>query len=129
MSTLQTTPQPGDRIGPRRGARALALCTLVAIGLALLILLPTNHRAPAPTTGRTAHEDTVAAQTPAPAGCFRDPSTHALTCSDTAPSPVSNPAPAGYFRDPATHKLLRPASSGHPARQHPVNHLHGRIVP
>ena len=129
MSTLQTTPQNGDRISSRKGARVLALSTLVAIGLALLILVPTNQRVAAPTAGNIAHEGTLTAQTPAPAGCFRDPATHALSCSHTAPTPVAIAAPAGYFRDPATHKLLRLPAVGHRAGQHPANHSRGRIIP
>jgi hypothetical protein len=129
MSTLQTTPQRRNRTSNRRGAKVLAVCTLAAIGLALLILVPTNQRATAPTTGSIAHEAALTAQTPAPAGCFRDPATHALTCSHTAPSPVANPAPAGYFRDPATHELLRLPTAQNRAGQHPANHSRGRIIP
>lgn len=129
MSTLQTTPQHGNRISPRTGAKVLALCTLAAIGLALFILVPTEERATAPTAGRVAHEAGLAAQTRAPAGCFRDPVTHALLCSPTAPFPVATPAVAGYFRDPVTHELLRLPTAPHPAGQNPVNHSRGRIIP
>ncbi len=108
MSTLQDR----DRIRART-ATALALTTLIAIGLALLILTPTDHRKNATTTARIAQPPSQAAaltaQAPGPAGCVRDPATHALICSHAAPTPTATPAPAGYFRDPATHKLLRPA--------------------
>lgn len=129
MSTLQTTPQPGDRISPRPGAKVLALSTLVAIGLALFILMPTNQRATAPTAHSIAHQAGLTAQTPAPAGCFRDPTTHALTCSHIAPSPVANPALAGSYRDPATHKLLRITVAHKSAAHLPPNDSRGRIVP
>jgi hypothetical protein len=128
MSTLQTIPQPGDKTTSRPGAKVLALSTLVAIGLALLILVPTNHRATTPTTGSIA-QDALTAQTPTPAGCFRDPATHALTCSHTAAAPLTTPAPARYYRDPATHKLLRLPTAPHPAKQNPANHSRGRIIP
>jgi hypothetical protein len=128
MSTLQTTPQRRNRTSNRRGAKVLALCTLAAIGLALLILVPTNQRATAPTTGSIA-QDALTAQTPAPAGCFRDPATHALTCSHTAAAPLTTPAPARYYRDPATHKLLPLPTAPHPAKQNPANHSRGRTIP
>ena len=128
MSTLQKSPKHHDRIRARRGT-ALTLGALIAIGLALLILMPTGHRTAAPTTGSTAHEATLTAQIPAPAGCFRDPATHALTCYRAAPAPTATAAPAGYFRDPATHKLLRLPTARHRAGQHPANHSRGRIIP
>jgi hypothetical protein len=129
MSTLQNTPQHRDRIRTRLGTGILALSTLIAIGLALLILMPTGHRTTPPTRGSIATEAALAAQTPARAGCFRDPATHALTCSHPAPAPIVTPAPAGYLRDPATHTLLRiPAPrtrAGGPTPDHP----RGRIIP
>jgi len=128
MSTLQNTPHR-NRIRARPGTVLLALTALITIGLALLILTPTGHRATAPTTGSTAHEATLTAQIPAPAGCFRDPATHALTCYRAAPAPTATAAPAGYFRDPATHKLLRLPTARHRAGQHPANHSRGRIIP
>ena len=129
MSTLQTTPQHGNRIRSRSGAKVLALSTLAAIGLALLILTPTSPHATAPITDSIARQAGLTAQTPAPAGCFRDPATHALTCAHTAASPVLTPAVAGYFRDPATHKLLRLPNARHRAGQHPASHSRGRIIP
>jgi hypothetical protein len=132
MSTLHHTPPNRHRIRSRPGT-ALTLTALIAIGLALLILTPTGHHTSTPTTGGTAqpHLQTAALtdQTPAPAGCFRDPTTHALTCSHAAPAPTATAAPAGYLRDPATHKLLRLHTARHPARQHPANHSRGRIIP
>lgn len=129
MSTLQTTPQHHDRTKTRLGTGALALSTLIALGLALLTLMPANHRAAAPTAGSTALLAAPTAETPAPAGCFRDPATHTLTCTDTAPSSVATQALVGYFRDPVTHKLLRFATKRHPAGRDPVNHSRGRIIP
>jgi hypothetical protein len=129
MSTLQTTPQHRNRTSTRLGGKVLLLSALVASGLALLVLAPTNHHAIAPTSSSTAHEAAITTQTQAPVGCFRDPATHALTCSHTAPSPVATPAPAGYFRDPTTHQLLRLAGAPNRAKQHPANHPRGRIIP
>lgn len=127
MSTLQTTPQHGDRTRTRPGAKVLALSTLVAIGLALLILAH-NQRA-TPPVGSTAHEASLPAQTRTPAGCFRDPLTHALACAHAAPSRVAATAIAGYYRDPVTHELLRLPTARHAAGQDPVNHSRGRIIP
>ena len=129
MSTLQTTSQHRNNTGRRSGGKVLALSTLAAIGLALLILVPTNQRVAAPTAGNIAPEGTLTAQTPAPAGCFRDPASHALTCYHAAPAPTATPARAGYFRDPATHKLLRLPTARHSVGQHPANHSRGRIIP
>jgi hypothetical protein len=131
MSTLQDTPPDRHRIRARPGT-ALALGALIAIGLALLILIPTGHRTSAPTTSGITQPLAQAAlttQTPAPGSCFRDPATHALTCYRAAPASTATAAPAGYFRDPATHKLLRLPTARHPARQHPANHSRGRIIP
>jgi len=131
MSTLQNTPQH-DRTSSRPGAKVLALTTLAAIGLALLILIPTGHRTSPPTTGSIAQplsQAALTAQTPAPAGCFRDPATHTLICNHSAPAPTATAAPAGYLRDPATHKLLHLPTAPHPATQHPANHSRGRIIP
>jgi len=132
VSTLQHTPPDRHRIKARPGI-ALALTTLIAIGLALLILIPTGHRTSAPTTRSIAQlplqTAALTAQTPAPAGCFRDPVTHALTCSHTALAPTATHAPAGYFRDPATHKLLRLPAALHRERQPAANHARGRIIP
>ena len=97
--TLPDTPQHRDNIRTRLGAGILALSTLTAIGLALLILAPTNHRTTTPTTSRIATQAALPAQAPAPAGCFRDPATHALTCSRPRPAPIATRAPASYFRD------------------------------
>ena len=50
MSTLKNAPQDRDGIRTRPGTAWLALTTLMAIGLALLILMPTDHRTTAPIT-------------------------------------------------------------------------------
>ena len=133
MSTLQNTSRHRDRIRTRIGTGALALAGLIAIGFALLILMPTGHRTDKPTAGSIAQRPSSAAaltaRIAAPGGCFRDPATHSLICSHTAPAPTATPAPAGYFRDPATHKLLRLPAAQHRAGQHPANHSRGRIIP
>jgi hypothetical protein len=122
-TTLPPTRQPRDTTK----TRLLAVVALAAIGLALLILTP-GHRSTAPTAAGTAHEAALTAQTPAPAGCFRDPATHALSCYHAPPAPTATAAPAGYFRDPTTHKLLRvPAHK--PAAHLPADHSRGRIIP
>jgi hypothetical protein len=126
MSTLQKSPQHHDRIRTRPGT-PLALGALIAIGLALLILMP-GHRTSAPTEGSIAHQAALTAQTPAPAGCFRDPATHALTCSQGESVAAATYARAAYFRDPATHKLLRLPATRHHAGQLPADHSHGRIL-
>jgi hypothetical protein len=128
MSTLQDTTPHRHRIRARPGT-ALALAALIPIGLALVILTPTSHHTTAPTTGNLAAGAAFTAQTPAPAGCFRDPATHALTCHQAALTPTATPTPAGYFRDPATHKLLRLPTARHRAGRHPANHSRGRIIP
>ena len=133
MSTLQHTTHHCDRIRTRIGTGALGLAALIAIGFALLILMPTGHRTSVPIAGSIAQPHPQAAaltsQTPAPAGCFRDPATHALTCSRPTPAPTATPTRAGYFRDPATHKLLRVPTARHRAGQDPANHSRGRIIP
>jgi len=133
MSTLQTTSQHRNNTGRRSGGKVLALSTLAAIGLALLILIPTGHRTGAPTARSIAQPvsqaSALTAQTPAPGGCFRDPATHALTCSQSASAATATAVPAGYFRDPATHKLLRLPTARHSVGQHPANHSRGRIIP
>jgi hypothetical protein len=100
MSTLQKTPQHHDRIRTRPGT-ALALGALIAIGLALLILIPTGHRTSARTASSIAQPAAQAAgltaQSSALAGCFRDPATHARTCFPAAPALTATPAPAGLF--------------------------------
>lgn len=132
MSTLQDTPPNRNSIRARPGT-ALTLSALIATGLALLILMPTGHHPSAPTTTSIPHPHlqtaALAAQTAPPAGCFRDPATHALTCSHAAPTPIATPAPAGNFRDPATHKLLRLHAAHHREGQPPPNGSRGRIIP
>ena len=102
MSALQDTAKHHHRFRIR-GAGALALSVLVAIGAALLILIPTGHRA----TARAA-------------GSVTQPASHlAITAYLTTRS--------GYFRDPATHKLLR-IHRGH-ARHLPPVHPSGGVAP
>ena len=126
--TLPNTPQHRDSIRTRLGAGILALSTLTAIGLALLILAPTNHRTTTPTTSRIQTQAALPPQAPAPAGCFRDPATHALTCSRPRPTPIATRAPS-YFRDPITHKLLRIPAARKRAEHRPPNHSRGRTIP
>jgi hypothetical protein len=123
-----STPQPTRQSRDTTKTRVLALTALAAVGLALLILTP-GHRTTAPTAAITAHQTALTAQTPAPAGCFRDPVSHALSCSYAAAAPTAISVPAGYFRDPATHKLLHLPAAGHPAGQPPANHSRGRTIP
>jgi hypothetical protein len=133
MTTLQNTSQHRDRIRTRIGTGAFALAALIAIGLALLILMPTGHRTGQPAGGSIAQAHSqavvITAHAAAPGGCLRDPTTHALICSQEAPAPTATPMPAGYYRDPATHKLLRHLAAQHRIGQHPANHSHGRIIP
>jgi hypothetical protein len=133
MSTLQQHTSPDRRRIAARPGAALALTALIAIGLALLILMPTGHGTTTPTTGSIARPpaqaDALTAQTPALDGCFRDPATHALTCYHGASAATATAAPAGYFRDPATHKLLRLPTTRQRAGQHPADHSRGRIIP
>jgi hypothetical protein len=132
MSTLPQTPPKRHRTTARPGAAA-ALIALAALGVALLILMPTGHRTATPTTGSIAQPPSQAsaltAQTPALPSCFRDPATHALTCYHAASAPTATPPPAGYWRDPVTHKLLRLPTARKRAGQHPANHSRGRIIP
>lgn len=132
MSTPQNPSQPRDSIRTRPGTAVLGLTGLIAIGLALLILIPSDHRTSAPTTSSSAHPLAQAAarsaRTPASGGCFRDPANHALTCSHAAPVPTATSAPAGYLRDPATHQLLRLPTAPNRAGQHPASHSRGRII-
>ena len=128
MSTLQDTPPEPHGIRARRRT-VLALSALITIGLALLILTPTGHRTSAPTTGSTAHEAALAAQPPAPAGCFRDPATHAFTCYHAAPTPTATAEPAGYFRDPATHQLLGKPTGHKRGRRRPSHPSSGGVAP
>jgi len=133
MSTLQQHTSPDRRRIAARPGTVLALSALIAIGLALLILMPTGHGTTTPTTGSIARPPAQAAaltaQTPPPGGCFRDPATHALTCSQSASAATATAVPAGYFRDPATHKLLRLPTARHRAGQHPADHSRGRTIP
>ena len=133
MSTLQTTPQHRDRIRGRLGTTVLALGTLVAIGLAVLILMPTSHRTTAPTAGNVAQPLSNAATavpvTAAPPGCFHNPHTHAVLCPQGQHAAATTSTPTGYFRDPATHKLLRLPTARHRAGQHPADHSRGRTIP
>jgi hypothetical protein len=106
MSTLQSTAHHHHRA--RTGA--LALGTLIAIGLALLILIPTGHATSSTKLSSIpqplSHAAPIAS-IPLSGGCFRDPGTHALTCSHAAPAYPDTPnASTSYFRDPVTHKLL-----------------------
>ncbi|MBV9000975.1 MAG: hypothetical protein JO304_18070 [Solirubrobacterales bacterium] len=133
MSTLQNTTQHRDRIRTRIGTGALALAALIAIGLALLILMPIGHRTGQPTALSIAQPHSQAAaliaHTAHPGGWLHDPATHALISSQAAPAPSATPAPAGYYREPATHRLLRLPAARHLAGQHPTNHFRGRIIP
>ena len=109
MSKLQHTARLRDRIGSRLGTILLALSVLCAIGVAVLILVPSRHHAHKPTPPILV--------------------THAQPqAAPAAPIAVPTPAPAGYFRDPATHALLRlhtTASGGAPL---PAGHALGRII-
>ena len=127
--TLPNTPQHRDSIRTRLGAGILALSTLTAIGVALLMLAPTSHRTTTPTTSRIATQSALPAQAPAPAGCFREPATHALTCSRPRPAPIATRAPASYFRDPITHKLLRIPAARKRAEHRLPDHSRGRTIP
>jgi hypothetical protein len=133
MSTLQQHTPPKRHRTPARPGAALALIALAALGVALLILTPTGHRTATPTTGSIAQPPAQAsvltAQTPALPSCFRDPTTHALTCYHAASTPTATLPPAGYWRDPVTHKLLRLPTARQRAGQHPANHSRGRIIP
>jgi hypothetical protein len=130
LSTLQNIPRQQDRIRARP-AIGRALTALFAIGLALLILMPTARStgAPSPNTRPASQAAARAAGTLVPAGCFRDPTNHTLTCvvlqrlgnrlnpaqtttyyitagsSKGAASPAQTLVPAGCFRDPTHHTL------------------------
>ena len=98
MYTPQYIPRHRDRIG----RLAAGLITLAAIGLALLILVPSGGRkriASGPNTAvRTPTRATLTTVvTTPPAGCFRDPLTHALLCARTVSAPIASRAPARYF--------------------------------
>lgn len=90
MTTLETTPRPHRRRTPFR-TRLLALGALTAIGAAALMLaLSGTNRATNPhATVSGAHVRPYA-----PRG------------------DVPSAAPAGYFRDPTTHALLRAPHAG-----------------
>ena len=143
MSTLQGTTGLQDRIGSRLGTIMLALSVLCAIGVAVLILVPSGHQARKPTPSISAgHAQAapvahagpvppVAVATPVPAGSFRDPATHAILrpkAAPVAPPTLTNPAPAGSFRDPATHALLRVRTTTSGGAPLPANHSLGRII-
>lgn len=124
MSTLQNTAQDEHRT--RTGALALGI--LIAIGLAVLIFIPTAHRTSATTVGGVAEPSSPAALT-ASAACFRDPGTHALTCSHVAPSTGAQAASTGYFRDPATHQLLGKPTRHTPRHRRPPHPPSGGVAP
>ena len=107
MSMLQRNTGLRDRIGSRLGTIVLALSVLCAIGVAVLILVPSRHQAhkPAPTIS-DAHPQAAAVAVVAPA----------------------TPAPSGNFRDPTTHALLRVRSSASDGAPLPANHSLGRII-
>lgn len=106
MSSLQNTTQHRDRIRTRIGTGALTLAAFIAIGLALLILMPIGHRTAQPTALSIAQPH-----------------------SKAAPAPTATPARAGYYREPATHRLLRLPAARYLAGQQPTNHFRGRIIP
>jgi len=133
MSTRQTTRQPHPR-RTRLATSLIALSALIAIGLALLILTPTSvHRTTPhrPNTATAIHTHPIAAAvvTRPTAGCFRDPVTHALFCSASAPAPFGIPTPPGYVRDSGTPELMRVANTPDPAGHLPAGHSRGRIIP
>jgi|HubBroStandDraft_6_1064221.scaffolds.fasta_scaffold82106_2 hypothetical protein len=127
MSILKNTTQKPARIRTRSGTGTLGLSTLIAIGLGLLILIP-GHRTNAPTEDGIAIQAALTSQTPAPVGCFRDPASHTLTCSQAAPASIATAGPPGYFRDPVTRKLLRLPITRHQARHLPAGHSRVRIL-
>jgi hypothetical protein len=104
MPTLQPSRGLRDRIRGRLGTGALALSALCAVGLAVLTLTSAGHKA------NKAISPIGAAQT------------------HVAPAAVATPAPAGYFRDPGTHALLRVRATGSGAGSLPANHSRGRIL-
>lgn len=130
MYTPQYIPRHRDRIGRLAGG----LITLAAIGLALLILVPSGGRkriASGPNTAvRTPTRATLTTVvTTPPAGCFRDPLTHALLCARTVSAPIASRAPARYFRDPVTHMLLPLSRTPDLAGGRRSSDSHGRILP
>jgi hypothetical protein len=132
MSTLQDTSQHRVRTRTRFGAGGFAITTLIAVGLAVLILAPTSAHKAVPHRPATAiHTQPIspADVTQPPTGCSRDPMTHALYCSSSAPAPFGIPTPPGYIRDPGTPELMRVTNMPDPAGHLPANHSHGRIIP
>jgi hypothetical protein len=131
MSTLQDT-RP-DRHGIKARPRTtLALSALMAIGLALVILIPTGHRTTRPSTASVAQSAppaAVTAQTSGLGNCLVNPYISAIACYHAARTAIATTAPSSYFRDPATHKLLRLPAARHRAGHDPANHPRGRIIP
>jgi hypothetical protein len=122
MSTLQRTTGLRDRIGSRLGTILLALSVLCAIGVAVLILVPSRHHAHKPTPAISAAHAPAAH---APAAHTEAAHTQA---APVAPVAVTTPASAGIFRDPATHALVRVGTSASGGAPLPANHSLGRIV-
>ncbi len=107
MSTLQPTTGLRDTITSRLGTILLALSVVCAIGVAVLILVPSRHHAPKPIPSiRAAHTQAAPA----------------------APATAATPAPAGSFRDPGTHALLLVHAGGGGGAPLPANHSLGRII-
>ena len=110
MSTHQSThhtPRPATWF-------AVALSTTVAIGTAILIVIGTSNLIPALIgSGRTT------SLTSTPAAAY----TH------TAPAAAGTLAPAGYFRDPTTHALLHIRTTGSEPTPLHDGHDQGRILP
>jgi hypothetical protein len=128
MSTLQHTRRTRNAITARPGTALIAMSTLVAIGLALLILMTAGHRTPALTAAaikRPLSHAAVTVETVGHAGCFRDPANHARTCFPAARALTATPTRAGYFRDPATHKLVRIPAAPRRARHRPSHRPSG----
>jgi hypothetical protein len=113
MSTLQGTTGLRDQIGSRLGTIMLGLSVLCAAGLAVLILVPSRHHAHKPTPSISA------------AHAQPRPVTHA---GPVAPVALTTPAPAGTFRDPATHALLRVGTTASGGAPLPANHSLGRVI-
>ena len=128
MSTLQNTHRHRHRIRTRLGTGILALSTLIAIGLALLILEPAGHRTTAE-TGSIASQAALTTQAPALADCLRDPSAHALACSHTAPAAILGPARTRCFRDPNPLKPLCTPAARKPAHHRPPHPPTGGVAP
>ena len=104
MSTLERTTGLRDTVRSRLGTILLALSVLCAIGVAVLILVPSRHHARKPIP---------------PISAAR---------TQAAPAKAATPAPAGYFRDPGTHALLRIDTTGSGGAPLPANHSLGRII-